>query len=371
MRRRCILHVGVPKTGTTHLQDVLWGSTQELREQGARLAMRSVDDHFFLTLALRDRLDPEVDSSDALDVVRRLRRDVHSSRPEHLIVSHELLAPVSQGRIDELMDLLGDLEVHVVVTARDLARQIPAEWQQQVKTRAQVPYFRFVDRVVAGQNDAFWSAQDLPAVAGRWGRGLPPERVHIVTVPPAGSPREVLLARFCDAVGLSPEGLNLDRARLNESIGFEQTELLRRVNIALGDRLPHVRSGYGGTVKFGFAEQVLAQQEARQRLRLPPQHMDWCIGAAKEMVVHLEHAGYAVHGDLADLIPHPSSAPEPYRPTDAEVAAAAVDAIATMLDEQHSRELPAGRRRHVREHAGRLTRGVRRSVARVARGPGA
>lgn len=370
MTRRCILHVGVPKTGTTHLQDILWGSTQQLREQGFRLPLRSVDDHFFLTLALRDRLDPEVDPPEALDVVNRLRRDIHRSRPEHLIVSHELLAPVSQGRIDELMGLLGDLEVHVVVTARDLARQVPAEWQQQVKTRAQVPYFRFVDRVVSGQNNAFWSAQDLAAVARRWGRGLPPERVHIVTVPPAGSPREVLLDRFCAAVGLSPDALDRDGARLNESIGFEQTELLRRVNVALGRRLPHLRSGYGGTVKFGFAEQVLTQQEARQRLLLPQQHWDWCIGAAKEMVVHLEHAGYAVHGDLDDLIPHPTEIGEPYRPTDGEVAAAAVEAIATMLDDQHERMLRSGRRRHIGD-AGMLASGVRRSVGRLARRVGA
>ncbi len=356
-KRRCVLHVGAPKTGTTYLQSVLWDSRRALRRQGYRLPLRSLDDHFFLTLALRGRLDPDVDPPRALDVLERLRQDVRRSRPEHLLISHELLAPVAEHRIDELFDLLSDLEIHVVVTARDLARQVPAEWQQQVKTRAGITYGTFVERVVTERAGHFWSVQDVASVAQRWGRNLPPERVHIVTVPPGGTSPEVLLTRFCAAAGLSAHPLSRDEARVNESLGYEQTELLRRVNLALGPRLPHPRAGYSGVVKFGFAEGVLAEQAPRQKLRLPVRHADWCIAAAKEMVVRIEHAGYAVHGDLDDLIPVIETAHDPHRPSEVEVSSAAVEAIATMLDAQHRGQARTRLRRVVPHGLARRIRG--------------
>jgi hypothetical protein len=206
--------------------------------------------------------------------------------------------------------------------------------------------------------------------------------VHIVTVPPAGTSPEVLLARFCAASGLSPVGLCRDQARENKSIGYEQTELLRRVNVALGDRLPHPRKGYNGTVKFWFAETVLAEQQPRQRLTLPGPRWDWCVGASKEIVARIEDAGFAVHGNLTDLMPVPTATVGLHRPSQADVAAAGVEAIASMLDDRHrrvqrwrrdrvaataaptvhqppARHQPRGVARRLRASAGRLARRIR------------
>lgn len=361
MTRRCILHVGAPKTGTTYLQDILWASPRALHDQGFRLPMRSSKDHFFLTLALRGRLDSAVDPPRAIDVLDRLRKELRKSDPHDLLISHELLAAVEQDRVDEFMALLGDFEVHVVVTARDLARQVPAEWQQQVKTRAELPYERFVRRVVSRRAAHFWAVQDVASVAQRWGRHLPPEQVHIVTVPPAGSPPEELLSRFCTAVGLRPDDLSRDDARLNQSLGYDQTELLRRINLALGDRLPHPRNGYGATVKFWFAEQVLADQPPRQRLGLPMEHWDWVVGVSKEIVVRIERAGFRVHGELSDLVPVCEAADALRLPSEADLTATGVEVIAAMLADRHLHEgrswprriADLGRTARHRSHPGR------------------
>ena len=340
MRRRFFLHVGAPKTGTTYLQDILWASQRELRRQGFRLPLKSIDDHFYLTLALRNQLDPQIDPRAALTVMDRLRKDVRRGS-EDLLISHELLAAGTQERVDELMELLADFEVHVVITARDLARQVPAEWQQQVKTRVASPYWGFVNRVVNGRAQHFWSVQAIAGVAARWGRSLPPEQVHIVTVPPPGGSTDLLLERFCDAVGLRPEGLTLRKARANASLGYEQIELLRQVNQALGDRLPNPRDAYSTVVKFWFAEQVLASQPARCKLALPMERWDWAVATNKEMVVRLEQGGYRVHGDLADLVPVLQHAGVMDKPTPKDVTAAGVDAIAAMVTQRHRRaQLP-------------------------------
>ena len=334
--RRCVLHVGSPKTGTTYLQSVLWGSRDGLREQGFRLPLRSLEDHFFLTLALRGRLDAAVDPPQALVVLDRLRKDVAMPGSEHLLVSHELLAPVEQERVDAFLDLFTDFEVHVLITARDLARQVPSEWQQHVKTRSNVTYQAFVERVVERQAQHFWSVQDVASVAQRWGSRLPPDRVHIVTVPPAGAPADLLLTRFCSAVGLDPSGLSRDQSATNDSMGYVQTELLRRINLALADRFPNPRQGYNRTVKFWFAERVLAEQPAKQRLVLPPERWDWCRAVSREIVERIEQAGYDVVGDLSDLIPAEPHADEPmHTPSNADVADAAIEAIISMLEERN------------------------------------
>ncbi|MGZ6796564.1 MAG: hypothetical protein ACXVEU_12970 [Nocardioidaceae bacterium] len=354
--------MGSPKTGTTYLQSVLWGSRDGLREQGFRLPLRSLEDHYFLTLALRGRLDAAVDPPQAFVVLDRLRRDVAIPGPEHLLVSHELLAPVEQERVDAFLDLFADFEVHVLVTARDLARQVPSEWQQHVKTRSNVTYQAFVERVVQRKARHFWSVQDVASVAQRWGGRLPPDRVHVVTVPPAGAPLDVLLTRFCSAVGLDPSGLRRDQAATNDSMGYEQTELLRRVNLALGDRLPNPRQGYNSTVKFWFAEAVLAQQPVKQRLALPPERWDWCRAVSREIVEQIEQAGYDVVGDLADLIPQqPRTVGALHTPSDADVAAVAVEAIVSMLDERNQS------RRGAAIPSQRTVARLRESASRVAR----
>lgn len=341
MTRRCFLHVGCPKTGTTYLQNVLWGSPGGLERQGFRLALEDPSDHFFLTLALRNRVDPAVDPPRAVGVLERFEQDLSRAGEEDVIVSHELLAAASESAVEGFLDLLHGFDVHVVVTARDLARQVPAEWQQHVKTRVGTTYHDFVAGVVNGGAKHFWAVQDVPSLAARWGRMVPPERVHIVTLPPEGVPSDMLLKRFCAAMGIDAGLLNGEQPNTNPSIGYEQAELLRRVNVALGDRLHRPRAGYNKVVKRDFAEKVLARQERSHRLVLPPERWEWCRAVSLEVVERIERAGYEVVGDLADLVPGPPPAGQVLEPSEADVTAAAVEAIASMLHDEHRRRRAA------------------------------
>ena len=60
----------------------------------------------------------------------------------------------------------------------------------------------------------------------RWSVIAPPERIHVVTVPPSGTPPEVLLERFCSVIGVDPAALDREVPRANESLGQVQAELL-------------------------------------------------------------------------------------------------------------------------------------------------
>ena len=76
----------------------------------------------------------------------------------------------------------------------------------------------------------FWKAQGLPDVLARWGEGLPPERIHVVTVPQSGAPRDLLWERYCEAFGIDPAWAPAESDRENVSIGIAETALLRKLN---------------------------------------------------------------------------------------------------------------------------------------------
>jgi hypothetical protein len=308
MTRRCYLHVGSPKTGTTYLQNVLWSSRSALLEQGLMLPLRRID-HFFLTLQLRDRVDPELDPPKAATVLERLGDAVTKERrrgaPRDLLLSHELLSVVTDDGIARLRQILEGYELHVVLTVRDLGRQLPSEWQQFVKTQHRGSFDRFLRRVAEHPEHRFWLGQDFAAIAARWGAGLPTKQVHIVTVPGQGADGS-LLDRFCSVLRIDPATLTTDvdagTPRANPSLGYEQAELLRRVNKALGDRFDRRRAEYADVVKFWFAEQVLAGQDGLP-LRLPKAHYAWCLERSEDQIARLEARDYDLVGNLQDLLP--------------------------------------------------------------------
>ncbi len=58
MARRVFLHVGLPKTGTTYLQTLLWDNRDELLRQGVLLPGGSSRDHLWASGAVRE--DPHL-----------------------------------------------------------------------------------------------------------------------------------------------------------------------------------------------------------------------------------------------------------------------------------------------------------------------
>ena len=59
---------------------------------------------------------------------------------------------------------------------------------------------------------AFMRAQDIQYILATWGLYLPPERIHLVTVP-SGADRTLLWERFAGVVGVDPGGAQTSRTR--------------------------------------------------------------------------------------------------------------------------------------------------------------
>lgn len=338
--RRCYVHVGTPKSGTSYLQSIVWASRDRLAEQGLELLLDGEPDQFYVSLALRGLLDERFDPPRAHTALERLKEQLSRVEAPRALFTHEWLAPCTPEETRRFRAMLAGFDVHVVVTARDLARQIPSHWQQSVQQRGQQTYSDFVDSVVRRDPSAddFWLNHDVADVAARWRADLPVDRVHVVTVPSAGAEQGLLLRRFCSLLQVDPSSMATDAAQSNPALGLVQAELLRRVTLALGDRLPHPRAGFGRLGKRFLGGQILTTQNGVPP-RLPASLLDWCRDVSWDTVQKLREEGYDVVGDLDELVPVPSDdSIGEMEVTDADLAAAAVEAIAAMLD-QRNRDL--------------------------------
>lgn len=365
VRRRVFLHVGSPKTGTTFLQQVLWSQRELARQQGLLLPLGSFHDHYLATLDVRGLAGDPGSPPRTAGAWQRLV-DEAETWDGNVLISHELFAGADAGQAAGAVAAFGpDSEVHVVVTARDLVRQIPAEWQEHVKHRTRSSFPRFVEKLQREDPETwFWLVQDFASLAARWGAGLPASRIHLVTVPPAGVPPQALWQRFAGLLGLDPDAFDLEGSRSNTSLGYEQAELLRRVNRELGERLP-IPGPYPAVVKTVFAERLLSQRPGA-KLGLGGPALDFAVRRSAEIAEQLRETGLDVVGDLDDLVPRldPATAPEPApRPSDQVLLRESVAALAALLEEYSTQRQEAqqvSRRletleRDVRERPVRLT----------------
>ena len=178
MSRKVYVHVGAPKTGTTYLQDRLSKNAKSLAAHDVHLPSRAplMSTGMFHFRAALDLMGQDWGGAPGHAegsweaMVRRVRRAGGTS-----IISHEILAPADPEAVARLKRDLSDSEIHIVYSARDLARQAPAGWQESVKQGRRWKYARFLARLRNGR-PWFARAIDLPTVLGAWGNGLSPEQ---------------------------------------------------------------------------------------------------------------------------------------------------------------------------------------------------
>jgi hypothetical protein len=336
------LHVGAPKTGTTYLQDRLHRNRRALAARGVHYPVGRQRDMFGPALDLLDlEFDGELEkhrgSWDSL--VRRVR-----SSPGRVIVSHELFSGASPGQASRAVQELSGPELHVVYSIRDLARQIPAVWQESLKHRKRKRFKRFVREVRrADRRDPavqFWRFQSLPDVLGRWGCELAPERVHLVTVPAPGADPGELWRRYCTAFDVEPGWAPEDSRERNSSMGIEEAAVARALNARLR-RTGLDPESYRRIVRELLVQETLAQRPQPQKVTLSPKAYDWVEGVTAEWLAYVEDSGVDVIGDLEDLRPRRPGSDErwrdPDRPRADRMADAALDALAALVLETASR----------------------------------
>lgn len=360
MARRIFLHIGPPKTGTSFLQQAWWQHRKDMAERGLLYPGTSRGEQFqACAVAVQKKSVVEQMRPDALRAWDRLTRRVAKWDGDALLSSEHY----SLGReavVGPVMERLGEVadEVHLLIGARDLARQIPADWQQTVKQGSISTFDQFCRHLADNERAAFWQHQDLPALLRRWGSTLPGERVHMVVHGRPGTPHSVLWEHMCQVLGIEPDFLG-EVARTNESLGAVQVELIRRANEAMGDARSALatKRAMRGLIGAG----VFAEATKPERLALPAEAMGWISERSTRMVAELREMDLHVLGDLDDLLvdPTPPSGRVPDAVDDSELNALAPSVIARLVqsDVEKRAELRA-----LRDEVARLERRNRLSL---------
>lgn len=339
-------HIGAPKTGTTYLQRVLWRNRKALRGADVLYPGEAEPAHFWACLDLRGT---SFHGYRAARVPGAWGRLVGQIRDWHgvSVIDHELFSPATKPQIARAMADLDFAEVHLVYTARDMARQLPAVWQEMVKNASTISFNEFLESVCrdAARDERatrFWALQDTPAILARWSRTLPPERVHVITVPPAGSPPSLLWERFARLLELEPHVYDGNIGPSNTSLGAAEAAVLRQLNAELGD-LDLPWPVYARTVK-GQLGKALAERRG-PRIGLPAARYDWAYAWSKQTAEEIAQAGYHVVGDVEELVPGPAFQGQDPDTAPAELQVqAAVEAMAVLLGQAHASAKPAGAR---------------------------
>lgn len=330
MPRRITLHVGPPKTATTYLQRTLQASAPTLAGRGITVLASQPE--------LRDAASDLIGRSPRPGALppdgawERLCARVAGISSD-VVISCERFSLLLAHHAEAVREAWS-ADLRVVLTLRDGAAHLASRWQERVKNGGTEAWPEFCSRIA--EDGAFRDRMlRMRAPLEAWSEALAPEKIHVVTVPLPGAPRELVAERFGEVIGVPVSALTSATGAVaaNTALGAAETELVRRLNVATRDSLgPDARR----TEIRGFlTEQLLPPHGGRLRVDPLPEAFDAAREESRTLVSAIRAADHPVHGDLDELVHHRRPVDPVTTVPEGAVADAAVTALAAMTRRAH------------------------------------
>ena len=341
MASTVFLHIGLPKTGTTYLQDILWSQRELLAEEGLLIPGSGHREHLWAALEVKGR-DVGKRHPAAPGAWRRLVDEV-AAHPGPAVITHEFLCGASAEQAARAVADLAPADVHVVVTARHPLGMLTAGWQESVKNGGRLRMEEVAAKPAEPKSGEFsWRTWDLGGVLERWGGHVPAERVHVLPVPGAGQPPDQHWRNFAGVLGLDASRYRLPEGATNTSLGVVQVELLRRINSHLSDF--RSAADRGVWIRGYLAEGHLVGQGG-EKFGPGPELVADCRARGERAVALVRERGFDVVGDVDSLrVPADlPSLPHPDEVSDTALVEAAGGLVAAMLADVRAMKREPGR----------------------------
>jgi hypothetical protein len=303
--RAVYLHVGTAKSGTTYLQRMMADNRELLRQHGY-LYPGPRSSHFMESLSLRGVRFKGHSYPAAEGAWERTAEEVRNF-PGQALISHETLGNAMPKAIRRAVDSFPGSDVRVIITCRDLGRQIPAAFQERVKNGNPQAYAEYLSRMfetwkgAGSSGKLFWRTQNIAELGRRWSELVGEENVWLVTVPKPGAAPGELWRRFAEAAEMPTVDYLVSEGARNTSLGTVETELLRRLNGYFPSDLPWLR--YQRAVKRRLVKNDLAPSQLGGRLSVPEQYQKVTDEVADSMIGAVRDRAFVVVGDLEELRP--------------------------------------------------------------------
>ncbi|QIX28185.1 hypothetical protein ncot_17505 [Nocardioides sp. JQ2195] len=312
-----LIHIGMPKTGTTALQGALKEARPILESMGVHVAGRKRHE---MNIALTAAGAVAPYEGDRWQRHWAELAEAYRTTPARCALwSSESLSQAKPDRIQHIADSLGR-EPRVVVTLRPLAPLLASQWQEVLRRRGTESLDdwlrRHFDSVsVDGTVNAQWTRVmpvlhrfSLRRVVEEWGTVFGEE--NLVFVVPAPQDRASNLRTFERLMGV-PEGTLVLQDVDNASLPYPEAEMLRHFNRAYTDRggdHPTWMFSVGGNRGRALLRRmtgldphpIRAPRWAAERANEYTQAWIEAVTASRATVV----------GDLTDLLVDPAEVPE-------------------------------------------------------------
>jgi hypothetical protein len=316
------LHIGLQKSGTTYLQEVLGHCKAELAEAGMLYPLAAeaprpgtIENHEHAMYGLLGTEFPWVGEDRAAELRggwERLSAQIRAW-PGTVLLSAEALAVIRTPAIRRLLDTLQVTDLDVLVTARSLGRSLPSLWQQHIRNGRAGTFDDYLQALAEQRNRPqedieqvldlhLWRAFALGRLVRRWAAEVGTGRVRVVTN--SGSPPQLLWSRFTQAIGMPafadrPPADVLGK-RTHAGLTAEETILLGSLNYALSqanwsrEEAARVRDT---VVNDGF----LTRAERGPKNVIPEDWRSRVLHWGETDVTDLLHSSVGLVGDVAEL----------------------------------------------------------------------
>nr|WP_294691372.1 hypothetical protein [uncultured Friedmanniella sp.] len=302
-----LLHIGLPKTGTTALQSTAQARREALLEHGVLYPGGGLN-HREAVSALMGRrwgwmgpgaiVPPMAHWERLMDAVQR-----ESSR--RIWISHEFASEADDEMAARFASELGE-RIQVVVTLRPFAAILGSSWQQYLKGGTTHTFDYWLRSVLADPpkqtvTPSFHRRNDQAGVIRRWAAAAGADHVTAVVVDKA---RPTQLTDAFEALLDLPSGFLVDRSlgglRANRSMSVQESELMRRVNLAIKGQGVEW-SQYEALLREGGIARMLEARVPDERetmLSLPTWAAERASELGRQYAESIAASGVRVIGDL-------------------------------------------------------------------------
>lgn len=317
-----LIHIGMPKTGTTVLQAALHEARPRLTELGVHNVSRGRHD-IKTALTAAGTLAPYWEDR-WQGRWQQLAESFRTSTARCTVWSSETLTQASPERIQHIADELGP-DVHIVLTLRPLAPLLASQWQEVLRRRGTDSLDAWLSRhfdsvAVDGTVNKTWNRVmpelhrfSLRRIVEEWGTVFGEERLTFVVSDPNERTSNL---RVFEALMDVPKGTLALQDLDNSSLPYPEAEMLRHFNIAYTER-------GGDHAAWMFSVGRSGNDDLRQLKDLTPYPIRtprWAARRANEYTENwisaVENSDATVIGDLRHLLVDPADFPEDVAPPD-------------------------------------------------------
>jgi hypothetical protein len=302
-----LVHIGLPKTGSTSLQTAFDSLRPTLREHGVVYPEtgKALNHHkgasWLIGAPLTYRADPTPREAEWEPMREELRR----AGDGRGVLSYEMLCIAEPAGIERVRDELGP-NTHAVLVMRNFGEFVASYWQESIKRGIDASLDDWVRDAVeapdAPGNSGSFSCPQVIAAIERWTAVLGPENVTIVVLD-SGS---LLFDAIESMLGLPPGILatGLSGRPANRGMTVPEAALIRRLNETLLREWQLPAAEHRRLVLRGIVARLLRERQpdpGEPKLLLPR----WAVEPARDAGVRIAEAvresGAQVMGDLAEL----------------------------------------------------------------------